>query len=151
MNSRTIGLVALLMSSCAGPQQSAPPLAPPKEAMRAPPPPPAPVAEIRGELLGTVVVASLDSLASTASGYLQAGVPGPFHPMVQPEALKALLSKELRFDNLVPAMDTSRPAVVGLADPIAYHRGALGGLVVALPLKDGRAFIAALERMALRH
>jgi hypothetical protein len=109
------------------------------------------VTEIRGELLGTLVVASLDSLASTVSGYLQAGVPAPFQPMVQPEALKALLSKELRLDSLVAALDSSRPAVLGLADPVAYRQGALGALVLALPLKDGRAFIEVLEHMALRH
>jgi hypothetical protein len=151
MHLRSFCLAALLVASCGGPQQTNPTPPPPKKIDEKPAAVlPAPQADVRGELLGSLVLGGLDSLVGAISGYLTPVLPPAIQPVVQPDALKSELFKRMHLDSVAAALDTTRPIVFAFADPEVYKQGVLGGAIVAVPLKDTSGFVDALGRIATR-
>ncbi len=111
----------------------------------------APVTDISGEILGTLVLSSWDVLLKTGASYVLPHLPAAFQSMIQPQVLTAQVFKMLQVEELEPALDTGRPVALALADPSTYRDEPLGPVLIAVPVKDVDALESFLGKKSRKH
>lgn len=110
-----------------------------------------PVSDISGEILGTLTLASVDSILNQGATLVRPHLPPAFQPMANPEMLKMRIFASVRAPELQKVIDLSRPAAVAMVDPQAYKGKKLGPILLALPVLDASAFVDFLAKKADGH
>jgi hypothetical protein len=159
---RAAARLGLLLSLCVGLACGGPPAPPPKtgtpakgettkETVKPAMPVEAPVAEIRDEIILSLVFASPETLLRAGLAYVDSAIPAQIKPMLQPDMLKTQLFKGLGLAGLERAIDTNRPIAVAIADPKLHKGKLLGPTMIAIPVLDGDALVTLLGRLAQDH
>ena len=109
------------------------------------------VADVAGEIVGTLTITSLDDALTQGTALIKPQLPPAFQAMANPMVLKAQLFSAIKAPELEAVLDTGRPMALALADPKKYEDKGLGPVMVAVPVKDPNGLIDFLAKKAKGH
>ena len=107
--------------------------------------------DVKAEVVGTMVVTSIDDALTQGTTLVRPQLPPAFQGMASPQVLKAQLFNAIKAPELEAVLDTTRPLALALADPKKYPDKGLGPVMVAIPVKDPNGLIDFLAKKAQGH